>query len=384
LCGTGAGKTICGCYEDIRWAQAYPGSVGYIFEPNFPMIRRILLPTLSSPLLLGEPVIDNPLVAGYSKQDQRLDWKNGSQWWFVSLDDPEKSEGPNVDYAHVDEARLVRHFDVAWQTILRRLRGSDRTSVPLKPSVWLTTTPDAPQTELFNAVENPKTKSPNCRVYRWSIYQNPRLTREYVDEMVRTHTGGLADRFIYGRFAVVGVGSFGFDATMHVREIDLGLLREIRYGVDFGWTNPTAIVALGYDGDGRVWVLDEVYQRQMRQEDIIQALIEFRQKYGEGEVLCDPSNPETIDALRRAELNASGYHAKREDGLREFGGRFAKASDGQPRVFISKRCVNLTSELLEYREDVKENDHAVDATRYALKLGPSDEATRARFIPFRR
>jgi hypothetical protein len=122
----------------------------------------------------------------------------------------------------------------------------------------------------------------------------------------------------------------------------------------------------------------------MRQEDIIQALIEFQQKYGEGDILCDPSNPETIDALRRADLNTSGYHAKREDGLREFGGRFAKASDGKPRVFISKKCVNLMSELLEYREDVKENDHAVDATRYALKLGLSDEVTRARFIPFRR
>ena len=126
-------------------------------------------------------------------------------------------------------------------------------------------------------------------------------------------------------------------------------MKEIRYGVDFGWTNPTAIVALGYDSDGRVWVLDEVYQRQMRQEDIIQALIEFRQTYGEGEILSDPSNPETIYALRQAGLNASGYHAKREDGLREFGGRFAKAGDGQPRIFISKRCVNLTSELLEYQ-----------------------------------
>jgi hypothetical protein len=30
--------------------------------------------------------------------------------------------------------------------------------------------------------------------------------------------------------------------------------------------------------------------------------------------------------------------------------------------------VNLISELLEYREDVKENDHAVDALRYSLPL----------------
>jgi hypothetical protein len=39
-----------------------------------------------------------------------------------------------------------------------------------------------------------------------------------------------------------------------------------------------------------------------------------------------------------------------------------------PRLFISSRCINLISELLEYKDDVKERDHAVDALRYALKL----------------
>jgi phage terminase large subunit len=336
------------------------------------MIRRILLPTLSSPLLLGEPFTANPLVAGYSKQDQRLDWKNGSQWWFVSLDDPEKSEGPNVDYAHVDEARLVRHFDVAWQTILRRLRGSGRTSVPLKPSVWLTTTPDAPQTELFNAVENPKTKSPNCRVYRWSIHQNPRLTKEYVDEMVRTHTGGLADRFIWGRFAAVGGGSFPFDQTVHVRETQLDQIRKVRVGVDFGWTNPSAIIVVGYDGDGRVWVLDEFYKRQAGKDMLIQALSEFKRDYGSAEIFCDPSSPETVVGIKQAGFNAKGYEMKRADGLRELGARFMKQDDGLPRILISKKCVNLISELMEYREDVKENDHAVDALRYALEVKKQD------------
>jgi hypothetical protein len=39
----------------------------------------------------------------------------------VSLDDPERAEGPNVDYIHIDEARLVRHLNTAWLTSVRRL-----------------------------------------------------------------------------------------------------------------------------------------------------------------------------------------------------------------------------------------------------------------------
>jgi hypothetical protein len=161
-------------------------------------------------------------------------------------------------------------------------------------------------------------------------------------------------------------------------------MREIRYGVDFGWTNPTAVVVTGLDGDGRVYVLDELYEKQLKTEDLIRALRDFRQVYGEGEILCDPSAPETIDAIRRAGLKASGYHSKREDGLRELGGRFQKAGDGKPRIFISQKCVNLISELSEYKEDMKQNDHAVDALRYSLRLYAVEGSVAARFLPFRR
>jgi len=368
LAGTGAGKTLAGLSEDLAWSQRYPGSVGYIFEPNYPMVRRILLPTIATSLLLGESWETHPLIADYNKQDARVDFKNGSQWWFISLEEPENAEGPNIDYAHVDEARLVRHFDVAWKTILRRLRSSGRCRVSVKPSVWITTTPDYPGTPLFDTVENPLTKSPNIHAYRWSIYENPKLSRDFLSEIERSHTGSLAERFIYGRFAQVGSGSFPFDSTLHIKSVGREFLKEIRYGVDFGWTNPTAIIVLGFDSDDRAYVLEEIYKSQMGKEEILASLLEFKKTIGPGQIFCDPSGPETIEYLKRGGLNVQGNIFKREDGIRELGSRFQKAGDGQPRLFINSKCVNLISELLEYREDVKERDHAVDALRYAMKL----------------
>ncbi len=371
LCGTGSGKTKVGCYEDLAWALSYPGSVGYIFEPSFPMIRRILFPTLESKDLFGcaFPFEQNPYVAEFNRGDMRLTFWNGSQWWFVSLDDPERAEGPNVDYIHVDEARLVRHLDTAWLTSVRRLRGSGRCSVPIKPSIWLTTTTDNPGSDLFNITENPKSASSEMQVYRWSIFDNLTLSKEYIAEILRTHTGGLAERFVYGRFATVGGGSFPFDSSVHVRELpDKGVIREVRFGVDFGWSNPTALLVVAYDGDGRVWVLDEFYKSQVGVTELIRVSKEFVVQYGNGEFLCDRSEPQSIANLQMAGLRAKAYEFKREDGLRELGARFAKAGDGLPRVFISPRCINLISELLEYKVEVKERDHAVDALRYALKI----------------
>ena len=88
---------------------------------------------------------------------------------------------------------------------------------------------------------------------------------------------------------------------------------------------------------------------------------------------CDARFPQSILKLCLADLDAKPYTFKREDGLRELGSRLTPVSDGCPRQFVSKRCVNLISELLEYREDVKENDHATDALRYSLPLAQEEK-----------
>jgi hypothetical protein len=72
----------------------------------------------------------------------------------------------------------------------------------------------------------------------------------------------------------------------------------------------------------------------------------------EGTFWCDARFPQSILKLCRAGLDAKPYTFKREDGLRELGSRLTPASDGKPRQFVSKRCVNLINELMEYREDV--------------------------------
>jgi hypothetical protein len=67
-------------------------------------------------------------------------------------------------------------------------------------------------------------------VYRWSIYDNARLPKQFLEEVGKSHKGALAERFIFGRFATVGTGSFQFDATVNVAEANLADLREFRMG----------------------------------------------------------------------------------------------------------------------------------------------------------
>jgi len=364
IAGTGSGKTEAGVFEDISWCIDNPGIVGYVFEPSYPMVKRILIPKLEK--FLGVPLETSPLIRNFNKSDLKLDWINDSTLWLGSLDNAESVEGSNVDFAHVDEARLVPDLETAIKVLQRRLRGSGG-GHPI--GAWWTTTPDSPGSVLHKFLEDPKTRNIKSRIYRMSIFDNKdHLPEQYVREVVAAHTGGLAERFVYGRFAAVAEGALGFDSTKHVVDVvERARISRWVYGVDFGWTNPAAILAVGLDGDGRAYVVDEFYKSMATDEELISAAKEFAASYGAGPLLCDPSEPQTIEKIRRAGLRAEGAKSKRDDGVRDIGSRLQLHGD-RYRLYVHHRCVNLISELQSYDPTKKERDHAVDALRYALSV----------------
>ena len=96
---------------------------------------------------------------------------------------------------------------------------------------------------------------------------------------------GLADRFIYGKFAAVGAGTLPFDSAKHVREIDRGLIEYMRYGVDFGWSAPSAVMANAFDHDGRGYFVDEFYKTETTDEELLEACVELEDTWGKRTIL---------------------------------------------------------------------------------------------------
>ena len=142
--------------------------------------------------------------------------------------------------------------------------------------------------------------------------------------------------------------------------------RTVIFGCDFGWTAPSAVVAVVFDNDGRAFVVDEIYQTRLSTSELIERCFKLQDKWGEGTFWCDPSEPETIAAMKRAGLKARPGNRNRDEGIREIGGRLRDAGDGKRRLYVSPACVNLIDELQSYNADRKEHDHAVDALRYLL------------------
>jgi len=90
-------------------------------------------------------------------------------------------------------------------------------------------------------------------------------------------------------------------------------------------------------------------------------------RYGPGPVYCDTNEPRAIQQLSR-----EGYDAREADKAVETGIRHVDSL--RDRLYVAEGCQNVINEFNAYQykdagesDDVlKENDHAMDALRYAL------------------
>lgn len=360
--GTASGKTEGGTAELIYYCMKYPNAETAVFAPTFPMLKRNIVPKLEK--LMCRPIENSPLIRSFHKGDMLITWITGSRSWLSSLEYPERAEGQSLDAVWIDEFRLVRDIELSLQVLQRRLRGSG-SGAPI--CAWITTTPNEPGNALHKFFEDPETRNPRSKVFRVSLLDNEEnLPEGYVENMLRTHPGALGDRFIKGLFVNLGAGSFKFDYTVHVLDKINQSMRRMFYGIDWGWTNPACILAVGLDYDGRAYVLDEFYKRQATDEELMGTVSEFIAAYGKGKTLCGHEEPQTIEKFVKGGLKIEAWAGKREDGIRDIGSRLMKAGDKKCRLYIHKKCVNLISEMQTYDKEKSVVDHAIDSLRYAL------------------
>lgn len=156
--------------------------------------------------------------------------------------------------------------------------------------------------------------------------------------------------------------------------------------MDWGYTNPAAALVFGIDGDNRAWQLDEFYQRRAALEETLRpAIVELTRRYAVQRWYCGPDEPEHITALAAAlarerlpALTLKADNAVRP-GIQTITSLLALRDDGTRGLYVSPRCVHTIAEYATYQyatadagkrdpseQPVKQNDHALDATRYAL------------------
>jgi hypothetical protein len=145
-------------------------------------------------------------------------------------------------------------------------------------------------------------------------------------------------------------------------------------GVDFGFHTPSAVVFGRQDKDDVLWIVDEVYGARLTDEELIR-MVQPRVRQYQTELLwCDPSAPQSIVKMRRADLAARAAIKNVSPGIRAVA---ARLRSGRLKVLQSCRHLIAEAELYRYPDEadgavyrkdqpLKENDHAMDALRYLI------------------
>ena len=291
----------------------------------------------------------------------RLEVKIGDRTIFVrGWEAIETLRGQSFDFIVIDEIAMMRNFWVNWEEVIRP------TLTDTKGEVMFISTPKGFNHfyDLFN------TNDLDYKSFHFTSYDNPHLP---VEELNKAKEEIPEDRFAQEYLAdfrkTEGLVYKEFNREKNVTESFPETYIDTILGIDFGYTNPAAIIPISVDTDRNYWIREEWYRTRQSTEQIAEQAILYKST----KCYPDPAEPDRVEILRRAGLNcrqASKDIVAGVDHIREL--------FKQGRIHIHPDCKNLIMELETYRypdkkpdknEDEKpvaENNHCLDSLRYAL------------------
>jgi PBSX family phage terminase large subunit len=227
----------------------------------------------------------------------------------------------------------------------------------------------------FYHLFNLQNKDSDYRSFHFSTYDNPYIPKE---EIAKAKLELTEDRFAQEYMAdfrkTQGLVYKEFDRAKHIYDRVPYETYKTILGVDFGFTNPACVLTIQKDNDARYFVTEEWYKRGQTDAQVADYVAALKAN----EVYPDPASASGCEELRQRGVNIRDV-LKNADSIRN-GINTVRELFKSNRLYIHRDCVNLIMELETYaypdkkpdhneeEKPIKENDHALDALRYALMM----------------
>ena len=352
--GTSAGKTwdILGILNDI--ATLEPNSLISVVSDTLPNLKRGAMRDFKNILrtTLREPFWKE------NKSDHIWTLTNGSVIEFFSTED-EGALGAKRDYLFINEANRI-----SFETF-------NQLEVRTKQRIYLDFNPS---NEFWVHKELMKNRTD------WEFLKVNYLDNESLDENIIKSIEQRKGDGSSNWWRVYGLGEIGslegniYSGWTKIEEIPEGFVLK-RYGTDFGYSDPTAIVAV-YENDKGEILLDEVcYKTQLKPSDIVDVMKSLEPEL----FVCDNARPEIIRQAKSEGIRAipCDKSSKSPDGkINNI--LYGISLIQEKKVYYTGRSKNLEQEFLTYAwrkkkstgetldEPEDANNHALDAVRYAV------------------
>jgi PBSX family phage terminase large subunit len=357
--GLQSGKTISGAIWSRIQFDKYPNDSGLISAPTYKILEQSTLPKFFE--------INPDLRKYYKKQAGIIEVPNRGIIYIRSTENPNVIEGMTLRWIWADEAGQMKVE--AW------INFQGRISI-LKGSLFCTTTPYSLNWLYTDFYKQWKDGNKDYIVVQCRSCENPYFPKEEYERVKATMDGRVFRRRYDGIFEKMeGLVYEDFNIN-HIIEPKVISFKEVIAGIDWGYTNQAAIAVIGIDNDNCFYIIDEYYQSGKTTAEIIERLKYFTNQYKIRFYYPDSAEPDRLEEMRRAGLHPreviKGSKSIQQgiDSVREI--------IRQNRFKVFNTCKYTLDELSLYHypeskeeatekeEPLKENDHLMDAIRYAI------------------
>ncbi len=379
----GGGKSRVAAEKLHGYCLKYPGAMALA-------VRKTKQSMVNSTLLVLERrIIDGDPAVKHNQQKNRFEYANGSILAYGGMKDEDQrqqirsiGQDGGLDICWMEEANAFTEAD--FNELLARMRGK---AAPWR-QVLLSTNPDAPHHWIYRRL----IQGGEARVFRSGAKDNTHNAAEYLTTLQRM-TGLQKQRLADGEWVrAEGVVYDGFNPDLHVLKTSPAGLRRHIASMDWGFTNPGVILVWGIDGDGRMYLVHEVYRTRKTIDFWITKAKALRDRFNIDTFVCDPAEPSYIQQFREAGLIVQPGFNDITPGIQAVSQRLKPQADDRPRLYLIEGAnedredglsekgepAGLADEMAAYswtktpegkpnkEEPEDKNNHAADAARYAV------------------
>lgn len=348
--GTSSGKTGGILRVLIEWCflNKYSNYIISIVRKTTPALRKSVYRDFLQ-ILIAEEIYD-PKCHNKTNMEYNL---FGNTIEFFGLDDSQKARGGRRDILFLNEANELSLDN--WIQLSSRTRK--KIILDYNPSMVYHWIYDSVLTLPENAVDFFKT------TYLDNPFIEEPITRTY--ESIKEQDPNYYRWFILGERAI---SQHAIYTNSELADVAPGKIIETVYGLDFGYTVPTALIRCDI-GDGWVFCTELLYESHLTNSQLIgklRTLITDKRQT----IYADAAEPDRIQEIYTAGFNVKKAFKDIQDGI---------DSTKRVKLLNNKESTNMIREeanyqyrtdkdgkILEPSEPVKANDHLMDARRYAI------------------
>ncbi len=335
----------------VSWCQTYGNKIASVAGISYPHLAKGAIRDFQT-IMKNAGIWEPERWNGSSKQ---YTFSNETILEFISVDTMD-AHGPARDLLFVNEAN-----DMAWDTFDQLAsRTADKIIIDYNPTAefWA-------HTELL--AKKPERCDFIILTYQDNEALNPNI-REYIEDH-KPKKGEKPSNW----WLVYGLGQIGsLEDNIYHGWIKASEAPEnaqlVRYGLDFGYNDPTAMVAIYECQDGELYVKELLYESELNSDEYAAVM----QELGIDPtvpIIADSARPEIINAIAKA-----GYLIVPAD---KNPGSVTRGIDSVQQRHITYEGKNLereymsygwrknrTGKVLEVPQDG--DDHIMDCIRYAI------------------